>query len=297
MIKVKVPATSANIGPGFDSLGIAFNLYNTFTFEEIDEGIIISGCQEGFNDEDNLVYLSMIRTLDILGYKLKGIKINIEADIPISRGLGSSAACIVGGIMGASGLAGNLLSKDEILKIATEIEGHPDNVCPALFGGMTLSIMEDGEIIYNHMQIANGLKFHALVPDFTLSTLEARAVLPQSISHKDAIYNVSRVALLVSALSSGRFELLKYGLQDKLHQIYRGGMIPHYNEVIDICNNCGSIGTFLSGAGPTIMAITHDKDVDFKKDIGKQLNLLDNKWTMKELFIDFEGAIALPLFI
>lgn len=290
MIKVKVPATSANIGPGFDSLGIAFNLYNTFTFEEIDEGILITGCDGNFNSEDNLVYLSMIKTFDKVGYKLKGIKIDIEADIPISRGLGSSAACIVGGIIGANQLAGNPLSKDEMLKIATEIEGHPDNVCPALFGGMTSSIMEDSEVVYNHIQVANGLRFYALIPDFTLSTHEARAVLPQNISYKDAIYNISRVALLISALSNGRFELLKYGLQDKLHQIYRGEIIPDYYEVVNICHDCGSIGTFLSGAGPTIMAITYDTNIEFENEIQKHLNLLNKEWVIKELSIDFEGA-------
>ena len=194
MIKIKVPATSANIGPGFDSIGLALSLYNTFTFEEIPKGLEIMGCDDRFKGEDNLVYTSMKRTLAEIGHEIGGIRITMETNIPVSRGLGSSAACIVAGILGANELAGSPLSKDGLLKIATEIEGHPDNVAPALLGGLVTSIAEGDEVFHNNINVAKGIKFIALIPDFTLSTKEAREVLPKEISFKDGVFNVSRVS-------------------------------------------------------------------------------------------------------
>ena len=175
MIKVKVPATSANLGPGFDTLGLALNLYNTYYFEETTEGLEITGCHESYNNESNLVYSSFMKTLDIVGYSLKGgLKIHIESNIPLSRGLGSSASCIVGGIKGANILAGSPLSDDEIIEWATSIEGHPDNIAPAVLGGLVTSIMEDGKVLHNKIKVVYGLKFLALIPDFTLSQLPGK---------------------------------------------------------------------------------------------------------------------------
>ncbi|WFA08422.1 homoserine kinase [Tissierella sp. Yu-01] len=291
MIKVRVPATSANMGPGFDSIGIALSLYNTFTFEEIPRGVEIISYDERFNNEDNLVYLSMIKTMEKVGHKVGGIRITIESEIPVSRGLGSSAACIIGGVLGANELADSPLTKDEILKIATNIEGHPDNVAPALFGGLVTSIMEGKEILHNQISVAKGLEFVALIPDLTLSTSRARSVLPKKIKYEDAVFNVSRVALMISALSNGDFQLLKYGLQDRLHQPYRSKLIPDFNMIMDICIENDSLGTFLSGAGPTVMALTNDFDGDFTNRLQKKLNNLRNKWTIKELKIDQQGSV------
>ena len=172
MVKVKVPATSANIGPGFDTLGLALNLYNTFKFQEISKGLEINGCEDNFANQDNLVYTSMLKTFNEIGYSVKGIKIDMNTNIPISRGLGSSAACILGGVIEQMSY---WLSpfKGEILEIATDIEGHPDNIAPALFGGLVISIMEDNQILYNKIDISKGIKFVALIPDFILSTKEA----------------------------------------------------------------------------------------------------------------------------
>ena len=282
MHKIKVPASSANLGPGFDTLGIALNIYDTFTFEEIPEGLEIIGCDQHYNNEDNLIYLSMIKALAEMDYKISGVRITVDSDIPISNGLGSSAACIVGGVFGANELAGRPFSKNDLLII--------DTTKPAIFGGLVVSIMDRVDVIHNNIDVANGLKFVALIPNFKLSTKKARAVLPKKISYKDGVYNVSRVSLLISALSNGKFELLKYGLGDRLHQPYRGNLIPDYEDIMAICQQHNALGTFLSGAGPTIMALTEEDNKDFVHDIKDDLKSLINTWEVKELSIDFEGA-------
>ena len=219
MHKIRVPATSANLGPGFDSLGIAFNLYNTFTFEEIPKGLEIVGCDEYYNNEDNLIYLSMKKALADMDHRISGVRITVDSDIPISSGLGSSAACIVAGILGANELAGRPFSKDDMLRTATNIEGHPDNVAPAIFGGLVVSIMEEDEVIHNSIEVARGLKFVALIPDLKIST-KSKSSITKTISLATE-YLMCKVSLLISALSNGKFELLKYGLEDKFHQPYR----------------------------------------------------------------------------
>ncbi len=293
MIKVRVPATSANLGPGFDSLGLALNLYNNFHFEEIPSGIEIIGALDSESHRANLVYTSMLKTFDHLGYKFKGIRIKIETNIPVSRGLGSSASCILGGVMGANKIAGSPLSIEQIFNLATHIEGHPDNIAPALFGGLIASIMEDEDIYYNKISVADGLKFIALVPDFTLSTKDARAVLPRDISYKEAVENVSRVSLLISALSNGRFDLLKHSLKDNLHQPYRGKLIEGFDKVLNEVYQLNALGGYLSGAGPTIMALVDEEDKDFKKAMLNFLKSKEYNWQVMELKIESQGAKVL----
>lgn len=290
MFKVIVPGTSANLGPGFDTLGIALNVYNEFTFEETHGGLEILGCEERYKNKDNLIYTSMLKTFKEIGYKKKGVKITINSEIPTSRGLGSSASCILAGVIGANQIAGSPLREEEIFKIATEIEGHPDNIAPALFGGLVTSIMEEEKIHYNTIEIADGLKFLALIPDFSLSTEESRQILPKEISHSDAVFNIGRVSIMLSALSNGKFELLKYGLKDKIHQKYRGSLIPNYHAIIEKCENMNVLGTYLSGAGPTIMVLVQENENDFIYKIEEFLSRFSDKWTVKKLLIDLEGA-------
>lgn len=293
MINIKVPATTANLGPGFDTLGLALNLYNSFSFNEIEEGIEINCSLDLIANKENLVYISMMKTFNILGFEPKGININIEADIPISRGLGSSSSCILGGVMGANELAGSTLSIDEIFKIATEIEGHPDNIAPALFGGLVVSLMEDDKIYHNKINIAKGIKFVALIPDFKLSTVVSREVLPSTVIYKDAVNNISKVSLLLSALSNGRFDLLKPSLKDNLHQPYRGKLIAGFNQILQKCYEFGALGAYLSGAGPTIMTIISDDDTIFSNEIKEYLNSIDFNWSVIELQIDLLGAAVI----
>ncbi len=290
MIKVIVPATSANMGPGFDTLGLALNLYNIFTFKEISKGLEINGFDKEYNYENNLVYTSMLETFKEIDYTPKGISIDIESNIPISRGLGSSASCILGGVIGANELAGAPLSKEEVFQLATRIEGHPDNIAPALFGGLIVSVMDGEKILYNKVKVCSGIKFVALVPDFVLSTKEAREVLPSSISFQQGVNNISRVSLLLSALSNGRFDLLKYSFKDALHQPYRGKIIPDFFNIINKCEEMDVLGVYLSGAGPTIMCILEEDNNSFIVDIKRYLNTLKGNWGIKELYIDLEGT-------
>ncbi|NFD78943.1 homoserine kinase [Clostridium botulinum] len=292
MVEVRVPATSANIGPGFDCLGVAVNIYNKFFVEEIEEGIIFEGCADKFKNENNLIYVAMKKCFDKIGYKPTGLRIKIESDIPVSRGLGSSAACVVGGIVSANELAGGALNKKELLDLAVEVEGHPDNVNPAFCGGMTASISDNREVIYSKVKVSEGIKFCALIPDFTLSTEKARAVLPKSVDYKDGIFNVGRTALMISALNNGDFHLIKYACKDKLHQDYRAKLIENFYSIKKQCEKLNSLGVFLSGAGPTIMVMLREEDKDFSKNIKSFLETLKNKWEVRELNIDKLGTVV-----
>lgn len=292
MIEVRVPATSANMGPGFDCLGVALSLYNCFQVEESENGLHIDGCEETYRNEKNLVYVSMQKCFEKIGYEhsRKGIRINFESDIPISRGLGSSAACILGGVLAANEIGRGNLNKNEILEIASEIEGHPDNIAPALFGGMTVSIKDGNKVYYEKVKLPQGLKFCAIIPDFKLSTKDSRAVLPNSIPYRDGVYNIGRVSLLIAALSNGNFELLKPACKDRLHEIYRGSLIGNYDEIVEECNRLNSLCVFLSGSGPTIMAVLKEEDIEFRKHMEDYLLKLENRWVIKELKSDYDGA-------
>jgi homoserine kinase len=294
MVEVKVSATSANMGPGFDCLGVALNIFNTFYIEEINSGLEILGCDDVYKNEDNLVYTSMKRCFERVGYDIgkRGFKIRIESEIPASRGLGSSASCILGGVLAANEIAGNSLSNREILELASEIEGHHDNISPALFGGMQVSVKDGGRVYNERIQLPKGIKFCAIIPDFTLSTKESREVLPSNVPYKDAVFNVGRTSLLIAALSNGNFDLLKASCVDKLHESYRGSLIRNYNEIINACSYLNQYGVFLSGAGPTIMNILREDDNEFIKDMENFLSRLKYKWIIKELKPYNEGAVV-----
>lgn len=293
MLEVIVPATSANIGPGYDCLGIALNLYNKFYFEEIDKGIIIEEKEKEYINEDNMVYQSMLYFFKKIKPDIipNGIKIKIVDDIPICRGLGSSATCIVAGLMAANHLSKSNLSKEEILKLATEIEGHPDNVAPAIYGNMVISFIDNEKIYYDTIKIPENLRFCAIIPDFKLSTEKARAVLPKTINHKDGVFNVSRATLLVTAFMNNNLELLRVACQDKFHQEYRSPLINNYDKIVSHSNKLNCLGTFLSGAGPTIMSLTSDDNKDFLPEMESYLSTLDDNWQIKDLHCDSKGVV------
>lgn len=293
MLEIIVPATSANIGPGFDCLGIALNLYNKFYIEEIEDGIEIIGCEDEFSSTNNLVYKSMKYFFDNVkcNHIPKGIKIDIKSNIPISRGLGSSASCIVAGVLAANHLSKSDLTKDELLKISTEIEGHPDNVAPALFGNMIVSIIDSNKIHYNIIKIPNVIKFAVMIPDFRLSTEKSRKVLPTMVSHSDAVFNIGRVSLLISAIMNQKFDLIKVGCQDKIHQDYRGSLIQGYDNIISYANELNSLGVFLSGAGPTIMSVINYDDNNFINSMSTYLEGLESNWIIKDLKCNSFGSI------
>ena len=288
MVKVTVPATTANIGPGFDTLGLALNMYNIYEFEEINEGLVIEGCPDKYINENNLVYSSFQVTAKIIGKEVKGLKISMKTDIPVSRGLGSSSACIVGGVFGANALLGGNLSKDELFKIAVNIEGHPDNIAPAVYGGLTASIVEDKTPYSMSYNISDKLRFCALIPDFETSTCEARKLLPENISFKDAVFNVSRTAVLLKALEEGNFHIINIALKDRLHHKYRKTLIHQCDEVKKICIENESTALFISGSGPTLMNIIESSD--FTNKIKDSIMKLDYNWEIKYLLADKKGV-------
>ena len=195
-VTIRVPATTANLGPGVDACGCALNLYTDVTFEETEDfGLEITGCDEEFAGPDNMAYTAYCAVLASLSEELRGVKIHIDAHIPICRGLGSSAALLVAGAMGANVLRGNKLSTQGLLNITNAMEGHPDNLAPAFLGGLTASMVDNGLPVCVNFPLHPDWEFLALVPDFNLSTAKARAVLPQQVNRADAIYNVSHGAL------------------------------------------------------------------------------------------------------
>lgn len=286
--RISVPATSANLGPGFDALGIAVGLYNTCEFK-------LTSDEEDFYQKakENLIYQAYKQTFETYNENPKPVVFDLDADIPISRGLGSSAACIVMGIMAAFDIMGRYFDKKEILKIATAIEGHPDNVSPAIFGGACASILEDGEVFVEKIEISPKYKFLAIIPDFKLSTQKAREVLPATYTKQDVFFNISRTAMLVLSLVSGEEENLKVGLVDKIHQPYRYKLIPEIEKIEQIIKESDALGSYLSGAGSTIMLILRARDETSEKEIREKLEILSNSYQLKSLAIDKKGAFII----
>lgn len=260
-IRVRVPGTSANCGPGFDAIGVACTIYNELelTFQE-EPGIVFDIEGEGAGniprDERNIVVRSirMILRRARRAEAVQGLRIRMKNNIPLSRGLGSSAAAIVAGLKAANTLLGNRFSRRELLQMATEIEGHPDNVAPAIFGGFTVSVVTRGRVECFSLMPCMALKLVVAVPEFPLSTKMARSVLPQAVPLKDAVFNVSRAALLVAALLKGQPRFLRNAFSDALHQPYREKLIPGMREVFQAAQKAGALGASLSGAGPCLMA-------------------------------------------
>lgn len=249
------------MGPGFDSIGIALNLYNRFYMEECD-GIDISA-KNGENipdDETNLVYQCAKKVYDICGTPMPGLRLIEDCNIPQTRGLGSSSACTVAGLIGANALLGGPLHQENIIDLAAAIEGHPDNSTPAILGGFCTSLLEYGKVWSVRVPIADKVDFVAFIPNFELATEKARQALPQTIPHKDAVFNLSRAALLTGSLVTGDLHNLSAAVGDCLHQPYRFGLIPDGEEIVKSANGLGALGTFLSGAGPTIIAMVDKED-------------------------------------
>lgn len=295
MLKIRIPASTANIGSGFDSLGIALNLYNYIEIEEAD-GCFISSADgsEVPSGEDNLIYLSAKKVFEKAGIPFRGLKITEENNVPFARGLGSSSACIAGGVFGANEILGRPFGKGELLDIAAEIEGHPDNVSPALLGGFTANAMDGKKVRFVKADVPEKLSFAAFVPPFELKTADARAALPKEVPVKDSVFNLSRSALITASFLSGKYENLKTGCEDKLHQPFRLPLIPGGGKIIDEACKNGALAAYISGAGSTMMAIFdcgNEKAEESAKKILSSGNF--EGWKYFILNADNSGAAAL----
>ena len=268
-VSVKVPATTANIGPGFDCLGMALPIYNTITIEETvlpGTGIEINVIAENSaidelslelipQDENSLVYKAVQMLYNSIGQTPSELKINILSSIPVARGLGSSASVIVGALIAANELLGNPADEVALLSIACELEGHPDNITPAIVGGLVISSQEDdGSVVYRKLDWPSEWMITVCVPDFELSTGIARSVLPKEVPMKDAVFNAQRLGMFIQAVHTKDKDLMKLALHDKLHQPYRMKLVQGLDKIMDGLRHIDSVlGCVLSGAGSSIL--------------------------------------------
>ena len=264
-VTVSVPGTTANIGVGFDCLGAALSLANEFQFEVVDTDtklkVIVEGKEAhkvGLGDS-NLIYRSLLQFYEHLDRQPPNLELTIRLGVPLSRGLGSSATAIVGGLLGANSLTGNPLSQTEIMEMAIAIEGHPDNVVPALLGNCLLSVEDRGKWQISDIPWHQNVVPVVAIPNFELSTKEARGVLPAEYSRQDAIFNISRMGLLIRALATNNGEWLTTALADRIHQPYRQKLILGYQQVEQAAIAAGAYGLVISGAGPTLLAFDQSR--------------------------------------
>ena len=258
-ITIRVPATSANLGPGFDALGLALNLWNETVITPAKEfAVKING--EGAErlppGKNNLIVRTAQRLAERVGKSLPPFHAECLNRIPLSSGLGSSAATILVGLLAGNALLENPLSKEEILNLASEIEGHPDNAAPALMGGLVVSTTKEGKVIARQIPIWEDLCVTVALPDFYLPTKQARAALPRKVSVKNAVHNISRAVLVTEALRTGDLSLLGEGMTDKLHQPYRLKLIPGAESAMRAAKEAGAAAVALSGAGPSLIAFS-----------------------------------------
>lgn len=292
-VKIRVPATSANLGPGFDCLGVALNLYNRLEVHE-DDRLRIESEGEGAAlipaDASNLTYRAMKRAYEAAGRQCPHFFIRQVNAIPLARGLGSSAAAIVGGLVAANALMGNPLPKHALARIACALEGHPDNVVPCLYGGLAASAMDGDEVHYALAQPHERFHFAAMAPDFGLPTKAARQALPDVYPKADAVQNVGRAVLMYAALTQGDAALLSAACRDRLHQPYRKALIPEWDDVNACAADNGALAVCLSGAGPTVMAVYDCEDDGFPRRLENALEGLTRKWRVFRLECSREGT-------
>ncbi|WP_445173847.1 homoserine kinase [Microcoleus sp.] len=322
-VTVTVPATTANLGPGFDCIGAALSLYNRFQFSRLEPSateklkITVTG-QEAAKvkiDDSNLAYQAFIKLYGYLNQSPPPVAIHIDMQVPLARGLGSSATAIIGGLVGANELAGKPLSQVEVMQLAIELEGHPDNVVPALLGGCRLAAsnappqppLSKGGLTESPPLSKGGqgggsweicdIPWHpnivpvVAIPDFELSTAEARKVLPADYSKADAIFNAAHLGLLVRALESGNENWLRCALQDKIHQPYRQSLIQGYEAVQEAALNVGAYGIVISGAGPTLLALTDATNADaVEKAMAAAWGEFGVKADVRAIGLDTQGA-------
>ncbi len=274
-VTVRVPATTANLGPGYDCMGMALGFSSSLTIERSDVFAIEirgAGAKSLSKGQDNLVYRSALAVYKAIKRAPPVMRLRCVNAIPLNRGLGSSSAAIVSGLVAANALEGSPLANDALLQLATEIEGHPDNVAPALLGGLQIVVKDGdpslvfsplrgerrigkGRVVSTASPVKRGLKAVVFIPDLEVATEKARAILPPNVSRSDAVFNAGRTALLASAFAQGKWDLLRIATQDRLHQLQRQSLMPHMAPLMKAAVAAGAHGAFLSGAGPSILAL------------------------------------------
>lgn len=309
-VSVKVPATTANLGPGFDCMGMALPIYNTVTIEETvlpGTGVEINVIAENQStdefslehipmDENSIIYKAVELLYNSIGQTPSELKITIHSQIPIARGLGSSASVIVGGLIAANELLGKPADEAALLSIATEVEGHPDNVTPAIVGGLTITSSEDdGSIVYRKLDWPEEWNITVCIPEYELATDISRSVLPKEVPMQDAVYNAQRMGMFVHAIHTKDSALMKLALKDRLHQPYRMKLVPGLEKIAEkLKHEENVIGCVLSGAGPSILIISEKNNLDKIKATVKEVwNDLNLKAEVISLPVETHGAVVL----
>lgn len=292
---VSIPATAANLGPGFDCLGMALNLRQVVTFTaQPSPGLCITASGEDVDmiprEASNLVFQAAEIVFNRLDWRPPGLHIEQRNTIPIGSGLGSSSSAVLAGMFGANALAGSPLTKREILQMATDLEGHPDNVAPAVFGGLVLGVQAADGLFVEQIAIAP-LRVAVVLPDFQLLTSAARAALPSQVTMQDAIFNTSRIGLLIRALESADYHKLQVAMEDRLHQPYRIPLIPGMQQAFTAAREAGAAAVALSGAGPSLIAFAgerHQKIGEAASEAFSQAGFSCRTWV---LTVDTRGLI------
>ena len=289
--KVTVPATSANIGVGYDCLGVALDYYLELMVSESESIEYLENGEEfSIPLEENYIYSTIKLIEEKYNKKVPNYKVEIiKNEIPVSRGLGSSSSAIIAGILIADKFLGGILSEDDMAKLATEIEGHPDNVLPAIFGGMILASHDSENFYYSRIPFDNNIYFYVMIPDFKLSTEKARAVLPKEYKVSDLISNASKLGLLIDSFHRKNYDDLRFLLDDKVHQPYRFSLINNSEDIFNYSEKHGALGEYISGAGPTLISLNYKNDGFFSA-MKKELENLPDKWSLEMKKICTRGA-------
>lgn len=294
-VTARIPASTTNLGPGFDVLGLALELYSTVTLEICGtrSEVVVSGVDvDKIPSSPEHIAFQAVETIYQQSGKVqpKGLRLTIANGIPAIRGLGGSGTAILGGLLTANVMCGNPFSRSDLLNFASTLEGHPDNVAASLYGGLVISVQEDKHI--HTIQVACDPALHVVlaIPEFTLSTQKARNILPKTVDFSDAIYNISRSSLLVACVATGKLEMLSTAMNDKLHQPYRSTLIPGFDDVVDAAISSGALCTALSGAGPTIAAYCLDNMQEVGNSMQNAFNQHEIPSEILMLGIDVEGA-------
>ena len=268
-------------------MGLALDWQGVFTFCFDGPEFMISGCPKAYQNKDNLVYHAFARTLMALGKRVPVVQIHIDTPIPVARGLGSSASCIVAGVLGAVAYSGQKLPLQELLRLATLLEHHPDNVAPALYGSLCASFMENGLPYTAQFAVHEKFRFVTIIPDYEVRTEDARRILPSDMSYADAIYQMGRCATLGKALESGDEEMVRHACIDRMQEPYRSRLIPEYDEVKRLCMDLGALSFVISGSGSTMLAVC---TADTGGKLCRQLSERFRSWQVLELKAAAEGG-------
>lgn len=262
-ITVRVPATTANMGPGFDCLGMALDIWNTLQVEVGGTGLEVLGEGEGTlaRNESNLVYQSFQLPFQELSKPVPSVRLVCHNAIPLGRGLGSSSAAVIAGLVAGNELCGRALGQERLLELAVRVEGHPDNASPAILGGCCIVVQDGGHLVTAQVPVPEGLSCVLFVPDMPMPTKQARAVLRPQVPRQDAVYNMGRVALLVRAFSTGDLAHLAIATQDRLHQPDRQAIFPAMRNIFRAALDAGALGVWLSGAGSSVLALARGREM------------------------------------